>query len=377
VGDPEAWASALAGELAALRQEGTFELADRLTTLYVGGGTPSLLGPTAMDRLAGLLGRDRVSDPTLEWTAEANPESFSDEVARGWRAAGVNRVSLGVQSFHDSVLRWMGRLHGAEGAEAAVARARREGLGNVSVDLIFSLPEDVERDWSIDLDRALALDVPHISLYGLTVEPGTPLARAVQEGRERPAPDTRYREEYLEACERLTRAGYLHYEVSNFALPGRESRHNEVYWNGEPYLGLGNSAHSYLHPLRRWNLRDWSAYEGRSRMGLLPVQDQELLDEGSARLERVWLGLRTARGLSMRDLPARAHDVVVGWVRQAWGVVSDGALRLTPEGWLLLDRLSVELDSVLDADAPPRDVPVGVQTVGCHERWNAYVPEGS
>jgi oxygen-independent coproporphyrinogen-3 oxidase len=199
----------------------------------------------------------------------------------------------------------------------------------------------------------------------------------VREGRERPGPDTRYQDEYLEACARLTGAGYVHYEVSNFAHPGRHSRHNEVYWNGEPYLGLGNSAHSYVHPLRRWNLRDWTAYEGRAREGRLPTQDQELLDERATRLERVWLGLRTSGGLSTRELPSRARELVGLWSRQSWAVISDGVVRLTPEGWLLLDRLSVELDSVLEADAPPRDEPAGAPTVGCHERWNAYVSDGS
>jgi oxygen-independent coproporphyrinogen-3 oxidase len=365
VGDPEAWANALAGELAALRSEGRFSLADPLSTLYVGGGTPSLLGPTAMDRLAELLGRERLTAPGLEWTSEANPESFTDDVARAWRAAGVNRLSLGVQSFQDAVLRWMGRMHGAEGAEAAVDRARRYGLGNTSIDLIFALPEGVERDWSHDLERALALEVPHISLYGLTVEAGTPLARAVQEGREHPADETRYREEYLEASERLARAGYLHYEVSNFARPGHESRHNQVYWSGEPYLGLGNGAHSYLHPLRRWNLRDWSAYEGRARQGFLPVQEQEVLDASATRLEKIWLGLRTEAGFPVQDLAPAGRAMVEGWVARSWAVLGDAAVRLTPEGWLLLDRLSVELDAVLDASSPaPRPGAVRARMVG-------------
>jgi oxygen-independent coproporphyrinogen-3 oxidase len=356
MGDPEAWARALAGELSALRAEGTFLLADRLETLYVGGGTPSLLGPTAMDRLADLLGRERLEDPSLEWTSEANPESFTAEVASGWRKAGVNRVSLGVQSFHEPVLKWMGRMHGAEGAAQAVRTARSSGIQNLSIDLIFSLPEGVQRDWTEDLERALALEVPHISLYGLTVEAGTPLWRAVQEGREQPAPEARYREEYLEAAERLGAAGYGHYEVSNFALPGHESIHNGVYWSGFPYLGLGNSAHSYLHPVRRWNLRDWDAYEGQAREGRLPVQDQEVLDARATSLERVWLGLRTARGLSLSGLPPRGHDVVHRWVGQSLALLDDGGVRLTPEGWLLLDRLSVELDSVLEATGAPSRV---------------------
>jgi oxygen-independent coproporphyrinogen-3 oxidase len=347
-GDPQAWAHALAGELSALDAEGLFALAQRLRTLYVGGGTPSLLGPDAMDRLADLLGRGRLEPDELEWTAEANPESFTDDVAKAWKRAGVNRLSLGVQSFDDSVLRWMGRLHGASGAAQAVARARRAGVENVSIDLIFSLPVGVRRSWRGDLERALALEVPHLSLYGLTVEPETPLARRVREGRERPADEQRYRDEYLAAADTLTRAGYQHYEVSNFALPGKESRHNDVYWCGEPYLGLGNSAHSYIHPLRRWNLRDWDAYEMAAREGRLPVRDQEVLDARATRLERVWLGLRTRRGLETPEPSSRGHRLVEEWVERGWAYPTAEVVRLTPEGWLLLDRLAVELDSALD-----------------------------
>jgi oxygen-independent coproporphyrinogen-3 oxidase len=351
VGDVDAWASALAGELAALADEGTFTLAPELRSLYVGGGTPSLLGASAMDRLASVIGRERLRDGDgLEWTAEANPESFTDEVARAWSRAGVNRLSLGVQSFDERVLRWMGRLHGAAGARDAVERARREGLENLSVDLIFALPETLGRSWSEDLERALALEVPHVSLYGLTVEPETPLGRRVREGRDPPVDEGRYREEYLEAAEKLAAAGYLHYEVSNFALPGRESWHNGVYWSGEPYLGLGNSAHSYAHPLRRWNLRDWNAYERAAREGRLAVQDQEVLDARATRLERVWLGLRTQRGLGASELSPRGHLVVEQWAHQGWADPVDGGVRLTPQGWLLLDRLAVELDSALDSE---------------------------
>jgi oxygen-independent coproporphyrinogen-3 oxidase len=347
-GDPDAWAASLRAELGALAAEGFFTLAPRLATLYVGGGTPSLLGPRAMDLLANALGRERLTADELEWTAEANPESYTDEVARAWSAAGVNRLSLGVQSFDDAVLRWMGRLHGPSGAAQAVSRARDTGLENVSIDLIFSLPERLRRSWGDDLERALELEVPHVSLYGLTVEPDTPLGRRVREGRERPADEGLYREEYLQAAETLTRAGYVHYEVSNFALPGRESRHNEVYWSGEPYLGLGNSAHSYLHPLRRWNLRDWNAYEEAARVGRLPVQDHEVLDAPQARLERVWLGLRTRQGLPMPDPASQGYHLVTQWVGQEWAHPPEGSVRLTPRGWLLLDRLAVELDSALD-----------------------------
>ena len=343
-GDVIGWAEALAAELDLVEREGVFTLAPRLDTLYVGGGTPSLLGPSAMQALRDLLGAERLTGADPEWTAEANPESFGVELGSAWRAAGVNRVSIGVQSFHAPTLRWMGRLHGPEGAERAVHAARAAGLTDISIDLIFGLPASVGRDWSRDLDRALALDVPHVSLYGLSVEPATPLGRAVAEGREPPVDEERYRGEFLEAAERLGAAGYAHYEVSNFARPGHASRHNAAYWDGRPYLGLGNGAHSYAHPLRRWNVRDWGAYRERLLEGSSPEEGRELIDPDAEALERIWLGLRTSRGLSTAQLETGAKALLATWGERGLAVWEDDSVRLTPEGWLGLDGMAVELD---------------------------------
>lgn len=343
-GDVDGWLAALAGELRSVDAEALLALAPRLDTLYVGGGTPSLLGPSAMGGLAGVVGRERLRDPGLEWTAEANPESLTLELASAWREAGVNRLSLGVQSFHESTLRWMGRLHGPEGARAAVATARRAGIENVSVDLIFGLPGHLGRPWARDLEGALALEVPHVSLYGLSVEPATPLGRAVAAGREQGVDEDRYRDEFLQAAETLAREGFEHYEVSNFARPGHASRHNQAYWTGVPYLGLGNGAHSYAPPVRRWNLRAWEAYSGKTAAGESPEEGRETLDEAALRLERIWLGLRTSDGLSLAGLGEAALARVAAWVRDGWAFQTAGRVRLTPPGWLLLDRLAVELD---------------------------------
>jgi oxygen-independent coproporphyrinogen-3 oxidase len=344
-GGASQWAEALTQELRGIEREGVFEPASRLSTLYVGGGTPSLLGPGAMDALRDVLGADRLSEPDLEWTAEANPESFTADLARRWRAAGVNRVSLGVQSFHEATLRWMGRLHGAEGAGRAVGTARDAGLADVSIDLIFGLPAAVGRSWAEDLSRALALDVPHVSLYGLSVEPRTPLGRAVAEGREPPVDDERYRDEFLLAAERLTGAGYVHYEVSNFARDGAASRHNSAYWDGSPYLGLGNGAHSYLHPLRRWNVRDWEIYRARVVAGDTAEEEREELSEEARALERVWLGLRTRDGLPRSGLGIEAATLTDAWVRGGLAETFSDRVRLTTLGWLELDRLAVDLDA--------------------------------
>ncbi len=339
--------SAVAAEWDQIRREGLFTFPEPLKTLYVGGGTPSLLGTGAMGGLASLLGARLVGHPRLEWTAEANPESFTPDIARVWRRAGVNRVSLGVQSFHGPSLRWMGRLHGSAGAARAVRTARDAGFRNVSVDLIFGLPGRLARDWTDDLGRTLDLDVEHMSLYGLTVEARTTLGRAVAGGRERVASGDRYRDEYLEAVERLTGAGYLHYEVSSFARPGRESRHNEGYWSGLPYLGLGNGAHSFLRPLRRWNLRDWAEYSTSLASGGSAIGGHEVLDESALRLEGIWLGLRARRGIPLAAIPVRAAPVVERWIRRGWAMIDGGKTRLTVEGWLMLDALAIELDDAV------------------------------
>jgi oxygen-independent coproporphyrinogen-3 oxidase len=323
-------------------------LDDELDTVYVGGGTPSLLGATAMEGLAEVLGKPRLEHSQLEWTAEANPESLTEEVATAWRRAGVNRISLGIQSFHAPSLRWMGRLHGADGARSAVAVVRAAGFTNLSVDLIFGLPARLEREWERDLEQAIALDPDHVSLYGLTAESATPLGRAVAEGGETLPDEERYEQEYLLAVDRLGEAGYEAYEVSNFARSGFASRHNSVYWSGRPYLGLGNGAHSYRHPVRRWNLRDWDAYRVGAAGPGLPVDDEEELDGGKVRLERIWLGLRTRRGISLGDLPALARDLARGWEAGALAVAEGDVLRLTPKGWLVMDRLTVELDADLE-----------------------------
>lgn len=338
------WLSTIRGELRSLETSGGIHLASTLETLYVGGGTPSVLDPRQIAGLAGVVGSARIARPGCEWTVEANPESFTGGTAAHWARGGVTRVSFGVQSFNAEALRWMGRLHSAADAAEAVGLAKAGGIANLSVDLIFGLPAAVPRSWEDDLDRALGLDVPHISLYGLTVEKGTPLARAVREGRAAPATDSRYRDEYLLAAETLARAGYEHYEVSNFARPGFESRHNLACWKGAPYLGLGNGAHSYADGRRWWNERDWPVYRDRIRATGRACADSEALTPEQSRLEAVWLALRTREGLDTALLDEDASRLVRIWEGKGLARREADSIRLTPEGWLVLDDLTLELE---------------------------------
>lgn len=344
-----AWAESVGGELRMVAAEQGWDRSLPLRTLYLGGGTPSLLGPGAVGRLLDALGAHVDLGELAEFTAEANPESFLPALARDWLNAGVDRLSFGAQTFHEPSLRWMGRLHGSEGPGRAVALARATGFANIGLDLIFGLPERLGRDLDADLDGVLALGPEHVSVYGLSVEEGTPLGRWVAEGRESVPEQERYREEYLLVADRLRAEGYVHYEVSNFARPGRESRHNAAYWLGVPYVGLGNGAHSYVPPHRWWNRRDWAEYRTAVTSGDSPRADSEVVGPAGSRLERLWLGLRTIEGVPLEALSAERLTVVQEWVRQGWADRDAERVRLTLDGWLLLDRLTVELDAAGDA----------------------------
>jgi oxygen-independent coproporphyrinogen-3 oxidase len=339
--DPEPWLEAIEAELAAaIRRERLGR--PKLATVYVGGGTPSLLGAGAMSGLRERVGRHADIEPGAEWTVEANPESFDGVLAGDWRLAGVNRLSFGAQSFDGAVLRWMGRLHGPAGPVRAFEAARSAGFDNISLDLIFGLPAHLERDWRADLERTLALGPEHVSLYGLTAEPRTPLGVRVADGRERLADEDVYAAEYLLAADTLSTAGFRHYEVSNFARPGRESRHNAAYWTLQPYLGLGPGAHSFLPPRRWWNARDWADYRQRVAGTGAAIEAEETPGPDAVRLERAWLDLRTADGA----LPASPGQerLARSWADRGWAEVGSRRVRLTPAGWLLLDRLAVEYD---------------------------------
>jgi len=313
-------------------------------TLYFGGGTPSRLGGDGVARMVDVV-RQRVTlAPSAEVTLETNPEDVNDESVAAWRRAGINRVSLGSQSFDDRVLVWMHRSHGATAIARAVEIVRAGGIENLSLDLIFALPTELDRDWQRDVGRALELEPQHLSLYGLTVEPHTPLGRWRARGEVAESPEERYESEFLYADRALTAAGFDHYEVSNFGLPGRHSRHNRSYWSLVPYAGLGPSAHEFDGRSRRWNApvyRDWvqAVSEGRD-----PMAGSEAVEADSQLAEQVYLGLRSDLGLDLwRD--ERHH--VEPWIEAGWATVdSIGRMRLTALGWLRLDALAADLTLV-------------------------------
>jgi oxygen-independent coproporphyrinogen-3 oxidase len=337
-----AWLRAVSTELRALRELRGLPVL-MLDTVYIGGGTPSLLPIGMMAQLRDTLSPHATWSDAAEWTVEANPETVTRELASDWRDAGVNRISLGAQTFHEPTLQWMGRMHGADGPARAIADVRAAGIDNVSIDLIFGVPARLGRDWPADLERAVALDPAHVSLYGLTAEQATPLGRWVAEGRESLATEDRYDEEYRHAVDHLTSHGYEHYEVSNFSKPGLRSRHNTVYWQHEPYIGLGPGAHSYIAPERWWNVRDWGEYAALVDATGTGIAEREVVAGTALEMERLWLGLRARPGLALNTLTSAQQTQVETWAAAGLIGIADGRALPTTSGWLVLDKMAVEL----------------------------------
>lgn len=310
-------------------------------TIYLGGGTPSRLGGDGVARALELIQRHFVPVAGAEITIEANPDDITAESVRAWRDAGVNRLSVGGQSFDDSVLAWMHRSHDAATTARALDIARSAGITNVSLDLIFALPDSLGRDFESDVRQVLALDPDHISLYGLTVEPSTPLGRWVARGVTVEQPEDGYVRDFLDAHAWLADAGFQHYEVSNYARPGRRARHNSAYWTGVPYVGLGPSAHGFDGQLRRWNQRHYTDWRDLALQNSDPLDGSETLTAGNRIAESVYLGLRSDAGLPMA---APDQELIGAWSAAGWVEMGDDErIRCTPLGWLRLDALAAAL----------------------------------
>ncbi len=336
----EEYLNAVLAEWQSLATHPAWDLSPGLDTIYLGGGTPSRLAPASLTALLRRITADRSLADDAEVTLEANPDDVTPQAAEGWIAAGVNRISLGAQSFSDAALNWMHRTHDVRQIGQAVTTLRTAGHDNLSLDLIYGLPDSVERDWEADLHRALSLDPEHFSFYGLTIEPGTALSKWTTRGDSIPLPDDRAAGEYLTAHEAVTRAGYEHYEVSNAAKPGARARHNAAYWARRPFLGIGPAAHSGVGEVRSWNVREWEQYRRNVVSGIAAVSESESLSPEQVALEDLYLGLRTSDGLPVSRVPSEILD---RWASAGWARSLGGRVRLTPEGWLRLDALVANL----------------------------------
>ncbi len=325
-------------------------------TIFFGGGTPSLLAPGQIEGILAQLHRSFRIAPDAEVTLEANPGTVTRETLRGYRSLGINRLSVGIQSFQDRELKALGRIHDRTEALRSVELARAAGFDNISLDLIYSIPGQRLAEWEENLRTAVTLAPQHIAAYSLIVEESTPLARLVQAGKVRVNPTEIEAQMYERAMELLGAQGYEHYEVSNYARPGFRCRHNCTYWSHEHYLGFGPSAHSFWKASdgrrgrRWWNAADLARYVGRLRGGALPIQSEEHLGLRELVSERIFLGLRSS-GIDLvrlesdfgSDLAACQGDTV-RWLLQAEMAVLEGdTLRLTPKGYLLCDEIGRRL----------------------------------
>ncbi len=320
-----------------------------LETLYLGGGTPSLLPRADLMRIFDAVMRHYTLSADAEVTLEANPDDLTPERLAAFRQMPINRLSIGVQSFRDEDLRFMNRTHDAATGRRAVLRAQDAGFENITIDLIYGTPGLDAEAWAQNVEQALALEVPHISAYCLTVEPRTALAHFVRQGRVSPPDEGQAAGQLLYLIERLEAAGFVHYEISNFGREGYWSRHNASYWLGKPYLGVGPSAHSYDGRARYWNVAHNVRYVKALASGVLP-QQRELLRAADRYNEYVMMRLRTVWGVRLDELEALGPHwrkwflrEVAGLLRAGWVWEEDGVWRLTRQGKLFADRVAAEL----------------------------------
>jgi oxygen-independent coproporphyrinogen III oxidase len=272
-------------------------------TIYVGGGTPSLLDPAALAKMLDALRENNLVE-NAEVTLEADPETITPDKAATWRAAGFNRFSMGVQSFHDNELKAAGRMHRRADISAATETLRNAGLRNISMDLIAGLPHQTRASWESSVDQLLALRPEHVSIYLLEIDEGSRLGReslagGAKYGASKIPSDDEQAEFYESACARLARAGYEHYEISNWALPERKSRHNLKYWRREPYIGFGAGAHSFDGQKRWANVHDSARYVDLIEKGISPREQVEDVTPAQALDEEIFLGLRQLAGIDL------------------------------------------------------------------------------
>lgn len=359
------YADAVIAEIRDRRKELEMNMSaqDAVNTLYIGGGTPSVLPLDVLSRIVGAVSQTEqlslvtepveVTTPTElfdEFTVEVNPEDIVEKVreyVRGLLALGVNRISMGIQSFNDDILRWMNRRHDAGNAVKAFHILRESGVRNISIDLIFGISQLTDETWKDTIEKALELSPEHISAYQLSIEEGSALAKMVADGRYVEASEEQCRRQYDILCRCLGRSGYHHYEISNFAKPGFEAVHNSAYWRRAPYIGLGPGAHSLTGNVRSWNSQELPHRQqdetsscnpdrisscnpdstscqtsSRNPSGKLATYSRnfETLSPEDIRVERIMLSLRTDKGLEAAELYSLADRAVIN------SLLSEGAL---------------------------------------------------
>lgn len=345
----ERWLTALMAEISLVANSWT--AGDEITSIYFGGGTPSLLNASELAKILSAICNSWPVEPSSEITLEANPEDFTEGVAQTWREIGFNRLSIGVQSLSNEELLRMNRCHNARQSLQAIEMTLQAGFNSYSIDLIYATPWLTDESWTEALRRISIIRPPHISAYALTVEDKTRLAFDIKAGRTKSTSDEAFETQFLTLHALLAAAGYEGYEISNFAIPGHRARHNSSYWSGQPYLGLGPSAHSFDGASRWRNCPNVWKYVENLEMNHLPRVDIETLSLEDRINEYLMTRLRLAEGINWQELSDRfalslqsdKNDLLAEFVGKGWLHLDVNGAKLSLKGRLLADRIASEL----------------------------------
>ncbi len=314
---------------------------EKVETIYFGGGTPSLCTQEEIESIVNTICSTFSVSPTAEITLEANPDDITEDKLIEWKASGVNRLSIGIQSFFEEDLLWMNRAHNAEQAINNLKLALRH-FDNITIDLIYGTPQLTNEKWKQNVDTAISLNIPHLSCYALTVEPKTPLDKMIQQHKSLPVDPDKQSEQFLLLMQWLEDAGYEHYEISNFAKPGWRSRHNSSYWQGSKYLGLGPSAHSFNGKERQWNIANNNIYIDSINKGIIPLE-KEMLTETQQLNEYIMTSLRTMEGTKISITGISVVEKSKQYIDSGLMKFENDSLVLTKEGKLLADGIAADL----------------------------------
>ncbi|QEC67944.1 radical SAM family heme chaperone HemW [Panacibacter ginsenosidivorans] len=323
---------------------------DRVTTIYFGGGTPSLLKIADLQLQIEKFQQLFTIEPNAEITLEANPDDITADKLLSWKTIGINRLSIGVQSFFEEDLQWMNRAHNAVQALRSIQLAQQYGFDNITIDLIYGTPPLTDEKWKQNVEKAFELNVPHLSCYALTVEPKTALEKMIATHKIEAVDPERQRRQFELLMEWTAALDYEHYEISNFAKPGLRSKHNSSYWQGKPYLGLGPSAHSFNGISRQWNVSNNSLYIKSIEQGLVPSEIEELTDTEQLN-EYIMTALRTIEGLNLSfvyekwgpEKVATIEKTATKYLEQQMITLKNNQLILTQKGKLFADGIAASM----------------------------------
>ena len=324
---------------------------ETVSTIYFGGGTPSLLSIADCQQIIQTFSKVFVVAPDAEITLEANPDDITPEKLQGWKTAGINRLSIGIQSFFKDDLLWMNRAHNADQAKKCIEDVLQHGYSNFSIDLIYGTPLLTDEMWQQNVETAFSYGIPHLSCYALTVEEKTPLHKLITTQKKQNVDADAQARQFLLLMKWAREKGYDHYEVSNFAKPGFKSRHNSAYWRGEKYLGLGPSAHSFNGSnTRQWNVANNNLYIKKINEGTVPFEKEELSVKQQFN-EYAMISLRTKEGMDLSKVRAlwgerkvsQLQKDVLEYKNRGLVIQNNGHLTLTDEGMLMADGIAANL----------------------------------